>query len=227
MTLAAGGLPLQAAYRAGKGKPPETLHIYIEGDGAAWLSPHHPPPDPTPATPTAFAMAAADPAPAVAYLARPCQFLDRERLRNCPPRWWTSDRFSDEVVAAYRSHIDTLARQSGARRLRIIGYSGGGVIALRVAQGRDDVEAVVTVASPLSLAGWTVWHGVSSLSGAEPEPGGIAHTRHYFGENDAVVPPALTEKLAADIRARIRIVPGFDHDCCWADAWPRLLEEMR
>ena len=84
------------------------LTVYVEGDGAPWLSAYHPPHDPTPVKPTALALAAADPAPAVVYLGRPCQYLDASGLANCSPRWWTTHRFAPEVVAAYDQALDVL-----------------------------------------------------------------------------------------------------------------------
>src|SRR5688572_10600343 len=71
----------------------ETLAIYIEGDGAPWAA-HYPPRDPTPREPIALALAAADPAPALAWLARPCQYLDALALAGCDPAYWTGRRFA-------------------------------------------------------------------------------------------------------------------------------------
>ena len=45
----------------------QTMSVYIEGDGAPWVTPWQAPRDPTPLTPTALLMAAVDPAGAVAY----------------------------------------------------------------------------------------------------------------------------------------------------------------
>lgn len=49
------------------------LVIYIEGDGLAWRTRNTPSTDPTPLEPVALRLAAADDAPSVAWLARPCQ----------------------------------------------------------------------------------------------------------------------------------------------------------
>ncbi|MCC6656833.1 MAG: alpha/beta hydrolase, partial [Rhodocyclaceae bacterium] len=54
----------------------DTLTIYIEGDGAPWPSPYHPPSDPTPRDPLALRLADRDTAPQLAYLGRPCQYQD-------------------------------------------------------------------------------------------------------------------------------------------------------
>ena len=124
----------------------DTLNLYIEGDGAAWITAYHPPRDPTPLKPIALALAALDPAAAVAYLGRPCQYLDQTALENCSSLWWTTQRFAPEALAAYEQALDTLKVQSGARTIRLVGYSGGGVLAALLALRRQDVSSLITVA---------------------------------------------------------------------------------
>ncbi|MDP2809898.1 MAG: alpha/beta hydrolase, partial [Rhodocyclaceae bacterium] len=143
----------------------ETLSIYIEGDGAPWDTPWHPPRDPTPVKPVALAMALADTAPAVSYLSRPCQYLDEAALRQCDSAWWMGRRFAPEVVAAYDEAIARLKSDFGARRIRLVGHSGGGVIAALLAFRRTDVEQLVTVAAPLALTEWVAWHDITPLTG--------------------------------------------------------------
>ncbi len=210
---------------------PVVLHVYIEGDGAAWPSPFHPPRDPTPTEPVALAMAAADPAPAVAYLGRPCQYLDAGELASCSPDYWTGSRFAPEVVTAYMAFLDRLKGASGARRLRLIGYSGGGVIATLLAAKRSDVERLVTVAAPLAVAEWTVWHRVTPLIGSlDPAmlvDAKLPVTTHFVGARDEVVPARIVAAFAERKGGRLREVPDFDHVCCWSREWPRLLEEIK
>ncbi|MEW6163667.1 MAG: alpha/beta hydrolase [Pseudomonadota bacterium] len=210
--------------------PAEVLHVYIEGDGAAWPTLYHPPRDPTPEKPVALALAAQDPASAVAYLGRPCQYLDADRVAGCPVKYWTSHRFAPEVLAAYQAALDTLKARFGAHRLRLFGYSGGGVLALLLGGARTDVMQVVTVASPISVAEWAAWHKVSPLDGsldparlAAPLPPAV----HFVGAEDDVVPADVVASFAARSGARLRSVPGFDHECCWSRDWRRLLEETR
>jgi hypothetical protein len=85
---------LLALQRIDPSRRSPVLSVYIEGDGAAWPTPYHPPRDPTPTEPVALAMAAADPAPAVLYLGRPCQYLEAAELAACSPEYWTSSRFA-------------------------------------------------------------------------------------------------------------------------------------
>lgn len=208
--------------------PSETLTIYIEGDGAAWPTPYHPPHDPTPARPVALALAAADTSSAVVYLGRPCQYLDATELRSCDSAYWTERRFAADIVAAYDGVINQQKSALAARRIMLIGYSGGGVLATLLAARRDDVEMLVTVASPLAVNEWTRWHGASSLTGSlDPAELGenvrLPRSVHFVGAEDKIVPPAIVDRFVRRKGGRIEVIPDFDHECCWVRQWATLL----
>jgi hypothetical protein len=210
----------------------DQLAVYIEGDGAQWPWPDVPPRDPTPTTPLVLHMAAAEPAQNVAYVARPCQFLSAELLRGCPIDLWTTQRFSLRAADPINRAIDRLKEMSGATRLRIVGYSGGGTMAAQIALLRDDVDVLITAASPLNPARWAQLHGVSALGPdfdlaerlLRVKPGILQI--HLVGEKDTIVPPELAKARQRDGKVRIMEIPGFDHDCCWRGEWPRLLAEI-
>ncbi len=228
MPVAAGRFNLLALVRGGGS---DLVSIYIEGDGAAWSTAYHPPRDPTPAKPVALALAAADPAPAVVYLGRPCQYLDSMALLGCDSAYWTGGRFAPEVIVAYGAAIDLIKRRTGASRIILAGYSGGGVIAALLAARRDDVRALVTVAAPLAVAEWTAWHGVSplkaSLDPADPgENASLPRAVHFVGANDRTVPAVVVESFIRRKGGRIESIPGFDHECCWARDWAKLLARV-
>ena len=226
MSLTVGGFELLALER--RSGRSEQLVVYVEGDGAAWRTPFHPPADPSPARPVALSLAAADPGPAVVYLARPCQYLPPQALANCSPAWWTTRRFSSAVVAAYEQALDTLKVRSGATTLRLVGYSGGGVIAALLAMRRPDVVSLITVASPLALGEWTRVHGVSALNDAlDPvlQAGPLPPATHWAGTDDTIVPFSVIERFAQTKGGTVRLVNGYDHDCCWTNAWKQQLKE--
>ncbi len=229
--LAVGPFRLLSLVRILGAPAPEVLDVYIEGDGAAWPTPYHPPRDPTPLQPIGLALAAADPALAVAYLGRPCQYLDGAQLADCAPAYWTERRFAPEVVAAYMSLLDRLKAGSGAKRLRLFGHSGGGVLATLLAARRSDVDRLVTVAAPLAVAEWTNWHRATPLLGsldpAEVALAGLPPATHFVGGRDGIVPARVVAAFAARSGGRLREVAEFDHQCCWSRDWPRLLEEIK
>lgn len=211
-----------------RGGGSEFVSIYLEGDGAAWPTPYQPPRDPTPARPVALALAAADPATTVVYMGRPCQYLDATALQACDSVYWTTRRFAPEVIAAYDAALDRVKRDTGARRIRLFGYSGGGVIAALLAARRDDVERLVTIAAPLATREWAAWHDVTplaaSLDPADPgENERLPQGVHFVGGKDRIVPLHVVERFIQRQGGRIELIPDFDHECCWSRDWALLL----
>ena len=47
------------------------------------------------------------------------------------------------------------------------------------------------------------------------------------GGDDEIVPPRIVEsylaRMADRSNSRMVLLPDFDHDCCWVEAWPALL----
>lgn len=214
----------------------EVLRVYIEGDGLAWLTPRRPSSDPTPREAAAFRLAASDAAPAVAYLARPCQFVEGDARRGCSPVFWTSARFSEPVIRDMDAALGRAKRASGASALELVGYSGGGAVALLTAARRNDVRFVVTVAGNLDHAFWTRLHRVSPLRGSLNPADFADRLRgirqvHLAGGEDDVVPPAVAEsylrRLGEPDRVRLVVVPGADHSGGWERALRSVLEGLK
>lgn len=208
--------------------PVDTLTIYIEGDGAAWPTPYHPPHDPTPTRPVALTLAVADPSAAIVYLGRPCQYLNELALKGCDSVYWTERRFAPEVVAAYHEAINQKKSALAARRIRLVGYSGGGVLAALLAARRDDVDVLITVAAPLALTEWVAWHKASALTGSlDPAQLGdnvrLPLSVHFVGGKDEIVPPAVVDSFIRSKGGHMEVIPGFDHECCWTRDWATLL----
>lgn len=206
----------------------QTLVVYLEGDGRAFLGSNTVSTDPTPTEPYALRLALAHPVGAAAYLARPCQYM---MTPACVPQYWTSHRYAPDIIAAVSDGISQLQRRVGASRLILVGYSGGGALAALVAATRNDVSALVTIAANLDLAEWTSRDGLTPLWGSkDPAESAMALAHlpqvHLVGGRDTVVPPQVARSFLARMRtpdtARIVEQPDFGHDCCWAEDWPRL-----
>jgi hypothetical protein len=197
----------------------EIISIYLEGDGAPWLSNFTPPPDPTPIRPLALGLASAQPSGTAIYLARPCQYLSGP---NCAVAYWSKRRFSEEIMATYDDFLDRLKEKFPASRWRLIGYSGGGIIAMALQARRHDIAQVITVASPVDLAAWTQFHGLSQVEQAAFLPMNKVQAnnlRHLAGSKDTVVPIAVAKAGAARYGGQLLEFPDFDHGCCWLGAW--------
>ncbi len=224
------GFSLRAAWRSGSGQQP-ALHVYLEGDGRAWKSRSRLSADPTPRAPIGLRLAEADSEADVLYIARPCQYLLRRALRKCDPAFWSSHRYADSVVAALNAAVDRirLTRSTAKRRLTMIGYSGGGALAVLVAARRNDVAKLITVAANLDTLAWTRAHGVSPLSGSLNPVQFAAQVasipqRHFVGERDKIVAPEIVQGFVSAIPnptdAKAVVVPDYTHECCWQENWP-------
>lgn len=220
-----------AAYVPAIVEPADHLTIYFEGDGQAWLSPSQPSFDPTPRNPVGLELAVRHPNNAVAYLARPCQYL-RDIDASCMQAYWTSRRFAPEVIEASNLAVDELKTRFRARKLTLVGYSGGGAVAALVAARRHDVVQLMTLAGNLDHVAWTTEHRIEPLSGSlnpADEWRNLARIRQilYVGEKDTNIDLGVTEsytsRFFATRRPEIIVMPGFDHHCCWVEHWPDLI----
>ncbi len=211
----------------------DTLAIYIEGDGLAWISRRRQSSDPTPTNPVALRLATRDSSAKVAYLGRPCQFSQEEMDRACVPAYWGSHRYSEAVIRAIDQAIEKTKQEAKAKILNLFGYSGGGAVAVLVAARRSDVASIVTVAANLDHVRWTAMHEVSPLTGslnpADYAPQ-VQHIRqiHLIGQDDTLVPQevarAYIARMTDERETTIVVLPDFDHHCCWVKAWPELIE---
>lgn len=226
-TIAAGQFSLFSLLR--KTAASTVLVVYVEGDGAGWPSPFSPPRDPTPRSSNVLQLASGDASPVVAYLGRPCQYLSDGARAHCSSRYWSDQRYSRDVLAAMNEAIDHLKQRSDARWLRLVGYSGGGVVAALVATEREDVIELITVASPLALSAWTAMRNLTPFDDAsDPYQRNrspiFGSATHFAGTRDAVVPPSIVKRFVDAQGGRLVTMEGYDHQCCWVEAWSMLLQ---
>ena len=212
----------------------DVLTVYLEGDGLAYISARQPALDPTPVDPVSLRLALADPgAKAVAWIGRPCQYTQPEHGRNCRAAYWTTSRYAPEVLDSMGTALDALKERSGNGQLILVGYSGGGAIAVLLAAQRTDVVKVITVAANLDLEYWTRRDGLSPLTGSlDParqsgERLGRIPQIHFTGGQDRTVGTDVVRSYLRHLPqggpSRLVEIPDFTHSCCWAKDWPSLL----
>ncbi len=205
-----------------------TLTIYIEGDGAEWHNKYQPPTDPTPDNPLTLRLAVRDPDARVAYLGRPCQYLEAGALARCPSLLWLSGRYGKHALTIMSAAIDILVLSTGVQRVRLVGYSGGGTMAALLAAHREAVSCLVTVASPLDTEAWASAIEVSTLSASLNPLAYVAALApiaqsHFAAADDTIVPPATLQRFIDALpHARLEVIGAYDHDCCWVYAWQQL-----
>ena len=220
--------------RARYDKPGQDLSIYLEGDGLAWVSRTEPSRDPTPDNPIGLRLAAIDSAPNVIWIARPCQYTTMVENPSCKLYYWTTGRLSTEIVASVDLAITAAKLSSNARKIHLIGYSGGGGLALLIAARRNDVASIRSVAGNIDHEAFTSFHRVTPMS-QSIDPASVAKRIdtipqwHFFGDGDKIVPKLIGEsymrKAGTSSCAQIRVILGVSHDRGWELQWPRLLQE--
>ncbi len=210
--------------RAGTGRG--ILHVYIEHDGTPWVAEVHVAADPTPRRPLMLELMALDAGPAL-YLGRPCHFGLQDV--RCAPAVWTDRRYAPEVVDSMAAALARILAGRPPPRLVFFGHSGGGTLAVLLAERFPQAVAVVTVGANLDVAGWSRLHRYSPLTGSldprlRPSLPAAVLQRHYVGSRDTTVPPALVQGYAQG-RPGVEVVEiaGYDHVCCWQERWPAIL----
>lgn len=212
-------------------RPDEPLDLYIEGDGLAWISRSEPSLDPTPREATGLALAAADPAPNVVYLARPCQFTPMALNPRCGAPYWTDKRFAPEVVVSMNDAVSQFAARTPGQSVNLVGYSGGGALVVLIAGRRTDVASIRTVAGNLDDEFVNRLHQVSPMPESKNPIDFSSRVAsipqvHFSGAGDTVVPPVVAQRfvhLTGKRCAQARTVPAVTHDGDWSRLWPALL----
>lgn len=223
---------LQSFHR--KLKAADSVRVYIEGDGRAWPSRSRAPANPTPSQHLVLQLALADTSHNnIFYLGRPCQW--RAILADsCVPKYWQGARFSEAVVAAMNIALDQIKSKSHAKKIELIGFSGGASVAILLASRRADIVSIRSVAGNLSSRWLNRHHRLSPLRQSLPVAAVAKQIRHipqlhFYGSNDAIVPHALGLHYLSGIEGRhcieINHIVGPGHNQGWLELWPKLLTQ--
>lgn len=223
-----GRLPTVAFVKSGAGAE---LAVYFEGDGYAFATPYLASDDPTPLNPLGLKLALADRRTRVLYIGRPCQFSPNIARTPCATRYWTTARYADEIIQSVESVLDAELRRRPARTIHLVGYSGGGAVAILLAARRRDITTIVTVAGNLDHRLHTSTFNLQPLTGSL-NPRDVAREIaaipqiHYAGARDPIVPPTIARSFMSALPnqacATMQIVDGATHVEPWVDIWPSL-----
>ena len=210
------------------------LTVLIEGDGFAYLRRDRASDDPTPLSQTVIELLPRDGRSNVVYLARPCQFTGHTDAA-CDVSVWTLARYSERVIDTMDEAVTLLKTSAHATKLRLIGYSGGGVVAALLSARRADVVSLVTIAAPLDTDAFVAVHSVSPLDGSL-NPRDFAQELstmpqvHFVGEQDKIVPRQILESYLAALPnkacAEIVTVSGASHGSGWSMISPMPVDQQ-
>jgi pimeloyl-ACP methyl ester carboxylesterase len=215
-------------YTRANEKAGTTLHVYLGGDGVPWHHLVQISDDPGPYSPLVLQLMKQDRVASI-FLGRPCyQGLAKEP--PCTNRYWTSARYSHEILDSMSAAIQQLMSSYKYKHLVLIGYSGGGTLAVLLARKLPQTRAVLTVAGNLDTDAWTDLHHYSRLTGSlnparlSALPAAIRQI-HIQGERDNNIPPGLADAyLRKQDQATVIKYPDADHSCCWQNHWSKILK---
>jgi len=215
-------------YQKGQLVDGEPIHIYLDGDGTPSPGRGRVSLDPTSRERLILRLIAVDPSASV-LVGRPCYYGGEG---ECDPALWTGARYSQAVVDQLAGTINAVIADVPGSAVVLIGYSGGGTLAMLAAPLLTRLDTVVTIAANLDTEAWIEHHGYSPLSGSlnpatsAPLPARIRQV-HLFGEMDENVPAQLARRtIERQSGAVVEIIPGFGHRCCWPDIWASKIADI-
>lgn len=203
------------------------LIVFLEGDGHPWIDGQHIAKDPTPTQPVSLTLWQQTQEAAL-FLGRPCYYTLTDP--ECHYRYWTSHRYSPEVVLSLHGVIERELKLTGAENVTLIGHSGGGVLATLLACKLSVNTILVTMGANLDTDAWAAHHGWTTLSGSlNPISGQTTchhvHPIHFQGLEDSVVPPDTAAAYFAKVQQVPIRLPSVDHHN-WLEFWPNILNHI-
>jgi predicted alpha/beta hydrolase family esterase len=226
VSSSADGFILQSFYHPVNGQN-KRLHVYLEGDGRPWENGLLPAAEPTTRTSVMLPLMAIDAVPAL-YLGRPC-YNGHAADENCSTLLWTDARYGERVIASMTHALNEFTTRQNYQEIVLIGHSGGGTLALLMAERLPKTVAVITLAGNYDIDIWADHHSYprlsESLNPAARQATGIPEW-HLLGNHDSNIPPQLfQDSLRRRPNSTVEIVDA-DHNQGWQQIWPRLLQSQ-
>jgi pimeloyl-ACP methyl ester carboxylesterase len=202
--------------------------FYIEGDGLSFKGKHRISDNPTPRRQMLIKLAAMDQRPNVVYVARPCQYTPMELNPKCNASYWTDKRMSDDSVEALNEVINKI--NSNNEKFSLVGYSGGGGIAVLIAARNPKVKDIITIAANLDHEAFNKYHNVTPMNGSL-NPINYAKKinnipqLHLSGGKDNIVLPFIAEKYVQESASNCAKQKIFQ-DATHKDGWDKIWSEV-
>ena len=206
------------------------VNIYIEGDGLAWMSPTVISSNPTPIRPLPLILSQLDPSNNIIYIGRPCQYhqTNRNIKDKCNQKYWSSHRFSEEVINSITNTISKIKKQYDFQNINLIGFSGGATVALLVAARRSDIKSIRTISGNLDHEKVNKNHRVSQMPNslnAIDIAEQINHIpqQHLIGGKDKIITKDIIKSYlnaSKDYKCiEVINIPQASHEYGWHNSW--------
>ena len=202
--------------------------FYIEGDGLAFSGKYEVSENPTPMRSMLILLAGLDERPNVVYIARPCQYIPMHLNPRCDASYWTDKRMSDGVVNSISEAIDSI---NNGQPFSLVGFSGGGGIAVLIGARNPNLKDIITVAGNLDHVSFNKFHRVRPMVGSlnpidyATEVNTIPQL-HVSGGLDNIVPAFIAERyVQASHSACVKqeVFANASHQKGWEKLWPYIL----
>ncbi len=214
-------------YQTNKPVKDGVLHVYLDGDGTPWIRNRWIAADPTARNPLILRLMKLDTMPSI-LLGRPCYYALKHST-GCNNKYWTSQRYSRVVVDSMVSVLNQWLDKHKFKKIVLIGYSGGGSLAMLMASDIQKVNKVVTIAANLDVAAWSHYHGYLPLKESlNPADEMLLSKKikqyHFAGQDDVVVPASIIEEFTnKQGNASFYKIAKQDHASHWESVWLNVL----
>jgi hypothetical protein len=202
--------------------------IYLEGDGRAFKNKYTISDDPTPSRSMLMRMATMDYRSNVIYIARPCQYVEKELREHCNNVYWSRKRLSLEVVDSIDDVIKSIV---GNQTIDLVGFSSGGGMAVLLADRNKKVRSIVTIAGLLDHKLFTQHHRVVDMIGSLNPIDAARRIKHIpqlhlSGASDDIIKPSIAHSYVSQSHSKCvhqEIIPKARHDYGWVKIWDNIL----
>lgn len=205
--------------------------FYIEGDGHISEKYAVASDNPTPLTTLLLQLAIMDNRPNIVYIARPCQYTPLELNPKCSSdNYWVEKRIGREVVDSINDVINNI---TNGQKFSLVGFSGGGGVAVMVAVENKNVKDITTIAGNLDTTTFDNTHNGRGFLSRSLNPIDYAiqvnnlPQLHLSGADDKRVPPFIAQryvKASNSSCVKQRIIPNTTHTKGWEKIWSSLLK---
>ncbi len=204
-------------------KDKSMLYVFIDGDGIPWRTRTQISTNPDPINPLVLTLMSETPYPGI-YLSRPCYWIQNN---NCHFQWWTNKRYSQTVVDNMIDALQIISKDYDA--ITLIGYSGGGALAVIIANSVEKITRIITLSANLDHKKWTSYHNYSPLIGSLNAidyrlPMRVSQY-HFAAENDKNIFPSWIEHFSkSQPNSQFFLIKNIDHQCCWLNQWKNIIK---
>ncbi len=148
---------------------------------------------------------------------------------NCTQDYWTDKRLSEEVITSINTAVIAI---SNNQPVSLVGFSGGGGVAVLLAVRNKNIQDIITIAGNLDIDRFSNYHNVYAL---KKSLNPIKYARainhipqlHISGDKDSIVPSSIAAAYvtsSASTCVHSKVFLGIAHNRGWEEIWQTVLK---